>query len=557
MTFLSLSLSLSLSELSRRLRRLAGALAAVTVAGLAAAPPGVLAETGKPPPRLERITIDGLAPWHRAEKPIIDGEGRIRVIVDLMEEATERQLEAARPLIERFDLKRDRHNPQALLAIEAFERRHGIEPQFRENGRGERERSNVTSWVGASVTAYLTAGQIEAIRRDPDVRLVTEDRLVRFSSNPPWWPSWNGAPWTELNDWGWHAVGGRSASPNSQRVVWIIDSGVAHHADLGSVAARINLDGGSPVGCYAHATHIAGIIGATSGNGQGRRGIYAGVTMVSINGGVGGLGCDNTSSADFVGRALDYVYSQSLVWYSGNHRPNVINLSINWGAQTGWWVAPNGAYVAETNQPKIARAATPGFVIPGWSLYHPGNVVVQSAGNFSADSCALNHSLPYWPWSYPASFSYKPSGGAAAASADDGVLVMGALNQWGGVAAPFSNSYPIGGIGEPGSNVGACIDLWAPGDFIYSTWGMGGDLTNQSTYYSGGQPETCASMSCTSPPHSGWAWLSGTSMAAPHAAAAAAYFIDAYSLTTPAAVEQMLRAGAQTLPNGLKMVKLP
>jgi hypothetical protein len=340
-------------------------------------------------------------------------------------------------------------------------------------------------------------------------------------------------------------------------VVWIIDSGVAHHADPGSVAARINLDGGSPVGCYAHATHIAGIIGATSGNGQGRRVIYAGVTMVSINGGVGGWGCDYTSSAAFVGEALDYVYSQTLVWYTGNHRPNVINLSINWGALTGWRIEGNGAYVPESNQPKMARAATPGFVIPGWLLYHPGNVVVQSAGNFAADSCALNHALPHWPYSYGASFAYKPAGAATAAASDDGVLVVGALNSWGNIAIPFQGAYPLGGAGEPGSNAGACVDLRAPGDFIYSTCGMGWGATHQNAFYSGGQPESCSFMSCTSPPHSGWAWLSGTSMAAPRAAAVAAWIIDAYALGTPAAVEQVMRSNAQTLPNGLKMVSNP
>ena len=37
------------------------------------------------------------------------------------------------------------------------------------------------------------------------------------------------------------------------------------------------------------------------------------------------------------------------------------------------------------------------------------------------------------------------------------------------------------------------------------------------------------------------AWLSGTSMAAPHVAAAAAYVADLYGLTTPAAIEQKLR----------------
>ena len=84
----------------------------------------------------------------------------------------------------------------------------------------------------------------------------------------------------------------------------------------------------------------------------------------------------------------------------------------------------------------------------------------------------------------------------------------------------------------------------------------------QGAFYSGGQPATCSSGTCLSPPHEGWAHLSGTSMAAPHVAAAAAYYIDKYGLTTPAQVEQMLRStatgspGNTSLPSGLNMVQL-
>ena len=42
--------------------------------------------------------------------------------------------------------------------------------------------------------------------------------------------------------------------------------------------------------------------------------------------------------------------------------------------------------------------------------------------------------------------------------------------------------------------------------------------------------------------HTGLGILSGTSMAAPHVAGAAAYLADALSLTTPAGIEQAVRA---------------
>jgi hypothetical protein len=544
--------SLSLSDLRRRLKRLGGVVSAVAVMGLAASPPVALAETGRPPPKLERITVDGLVPYHRAEKPITNAEGRIRVIVDLMDEATERYLEAARPLIERFDPKRDRHNPQALMAIEAFERRHGIEPEFQENERGERVRSNVTSWVGASVTAYLTAGQIEAIRRDPDVRLVTEDRAAKFSSDPPWWPSWNGNPWTELRDWGAEAVGTRafvSKEPPGDNVsVWLIDSGVAFHEELESVS-RMTVGGGTVVGSFAHATHVAGIIGAKANNAQGRVGIYSLVPIVSMK------GPDYTGghSIDSISTALDLIYVASLVQSPQIGRPNVVNMSINPHAHTGF--SPVG--VAQTNQPKIAHLAVPRLFN---GLHYPGNVFVQSAGNFFADSCSnwplYNPNDPEGP-RHEGTLAFKPWAGATSAAPDDGVLVVGAVNQYGAVAAPFSAAYPLVANADHGSSFGACIDIWAPGDFIYSTWGEGAYDTDTGAVYSGGQPEACALMSCASPPHRGWAWLSGTSMAAPHVAAVAAYVIQQMAATTPAQVESVLRAGAQQLPSGLPLVRMP
>ena len=112
---------------------------------------------------------------------------------------------------------------------------------------------------------------------------------------------------------------------------------------------------------------------------------------------------------------------------------------------------------------------------------------------------------------------------------------------------------------NPGSNWGKCVDIWAPGDFIYSTWGKGdgnawstvnpldyanytnsANFTVNGTKYSGSQPSNYV-VGSSSANYSGWQWLSGTSMAAPHVAAAAAYLADKFALTSPAAIEQAIR----------------
>ena len=516
-------------------------------AGLLLTPAVEAADTVASPQRAVRIEFDGLAPYHQKRDAIVDAQGRTRVIVDFVDSAQDAYLEAAREDIERFVPDRDRHNPVALRLIEDYERRFGIEPVYRTNVRGEPERSNLTTWVGASLVAYLTAEQIEGLRRDKNVRLVTQDAPIGFSS-PMWTPSWNGDPWTELNDWGWTAVQGKSRLNDSTRKVYIIDSGVAFHDDLASVIDRRNVvplsEGGArhQVGCYAHSTHVAGIVGASQNNGSNRRGVYAGVDMVSL-----AIAYDpssvrscNTVSASSaaIGIALDTVYWEGVALIgSPQLKPHIVNLSANDFTDTGF--DTNG--VAETNQQKIVTLITPGWAMPSFYWWHPGHVFVQSAGNQYQNACS------------GASVKAFKIAWNASTTAVDGAIVVGAINAEGkpvgGPNGAFQDAYPAFTDffpspyilrGEAGSNYGPCVDMWAPGDFIYSTWGQGIESTLQSGGYSGGEPSSCASGTCVSPAEQGWALLSGTSMAAPHVAAAAAYVADLYGLTTPAAIEQKL-----------------
>jgi len=246
--------------------------------------------------------------------------------------------------------------------------------------------------------------------------------------------------------------------------------------------------------------------------------------------------------------ALNQIYLEGLQSMIETPRPNVVNLSLNAAAGTG--IDSSG--VPEINWTKINGLVTPAIL---WSMppiytRHPGHVVVQSAGNFYRDACDTYNA------GYGASYAYKTSFSAQGTSVD-GVIVVGALNSSGlpvgGGNGTFSSNYPLFGdppvglpapwaFAEAGSNYGSCVDMWAPGDFIYSTWGQGYRSTRDYASYGGGEPSLCAGGGCVSAPHSGWAFLSGTSMAAPHVAAAAAYVADLYSLTSPAAIEQHLRS---------------
>lgn len=385
-------------------------------------------------------------------------------------------------------------------------------------------------------------------------------------------------------------MNGKSVLPGSGRKVYIIDSGVAHHGDLTSVSQRVNVNCGtggdcsgisvswpgvgyySTVGCYAHATHVAGIVGAGANNTAPRVGVYAGVNMVSIAlGGSQGtynnawIPCSFGGTNDYVvggvtvsniGFAFDFIAAQNQPTGPIPYLVSVATMSIN-GGKLGF----TGG-VAETNRTKLQTMVNPANV---WRYrqglweqwYYPGVFFTQSAGNQNQDACLQR------PDGSSAAFqtASSPSGTAV-----DGIMVVGAIRQ-DGTAVSSKSPAPVpyftlpeprfSSSTEPGSNFGNCVDIWAPGDAIYSTWGSGPNSTYSTAAYYGGQPNGYVIGTAPGSPSDpnpltlyqglfGWQWLSGTSMAAPHVAAAAAYMADRYNLLTPIDIETQVRVNWKT-----------
>ena len=518
------------------------------------------------------------AAYHNAAKPIIDKQGRTRVIVDFTDGARDAY---PRELLVNFDPKKDTQQPQVLALVTDYEQRYGF------------VREGLTTWVGASVTAYLTASQIEQLKADSNVKLLTDDEYQQFSAPatpPPWPPSWtNGTAWEELNDWGRTAVNGKEVLPGSYRKVYIIDSGVAFHSDLSSVSQRVNVNCGtggdcsgiatpspsvtppgigvySTVGCYAHATHVAGIVGASANGTAPRVGIYAGVNMVSIALGqtqgvynnawipcaFGGTNDYNLNGVTVsnIGFAFDFIAAQNQPTGPISGTANIATLSLN-GGKLGF----TGG-VAETNRSKLLAMVNPAsswhYFQGQWvQWYYPGIFFTQSAGNQNQNACGQIGSNS-------AAFQTTPS---PTGTAVDGIMVVGAIRQDGTAVSDLNGNLGpnftlpeprFSSATEPGSNFGNCVDIWAPGDFIYSTWGSGLNSTYSTANYFGGQPNTYVPGTAPGSPSDpnpatlyqglfGWQWLSGTSMAAPHVAAAAAYMADKYNLVTPIEIEQKIR----------------
>jgi len=397
-----------------------------------------------------------LAPLHEArgvgKKQITDDKGLVYYIVDLVDHAQDAFSDARTAKgKQRFH---ERHSGKAQNMVEAFERQYGF------------DYVEMTSWVGNSFSAYLSQAQVENLRADPRVKLVSEVTEVTLSA-APWYDSTIPtleSPYYETHSWGKNAVTAFSKISNNTRRVYIIDIGVGDHEDLTNVITRVNASSGiSLVGCYPHATHVAGIIGAAYGN-KGVAGVNAGAKLISVS--ALNTNSSQASCAEYrpiedaaLGSAMDWVKWDIVL--NGASQTGIVNISIN-----GPSFRPG-----KTLNIKMLNLATP--YLGGY--YHPGAFIAQSAGNGFVSACTgLTQPLTgnQVEGQY-ASFGY--SGGTP--NTTDGIMVVGAINNNGQPVTTNNGGFNYGsayGGYESGSNFGSCVEVWAPGNNIYSTWGGGG-----------------------------------------------------------------------------------
>jgi subtilisin family serine protease len=529
---------------------------------------------------------DKLAPIHRAEQPIKDAQGRVEVIVDLDFNA-DKDTEFSNELTTPEELKWDGHRGKTVKFLNKFEKKYGL------------SRSGMTSWTVASMTGFVTEAELQKIAKDKLVKLITENERVTPSA-------FFQATDTVLNgesySWGWKLTNNNFVlnAGTSPRRVYVIDGGIADHDDL-NVVERTNVACGTGVrncstglsndqfpvvSCYPHATHVAGIVGAYGNNSKTSAGVYSGVKLYSVGAsyasgaGLGkcsdpfnGFVLPSNTTISSLGYAFDWVTKSTLLKVqAGDPRVPIVTMSINPG-RLGF--DSNG--IAETNRAKLLDMVTPAAnaCAPkgNWDskvcvlVNYPGAFFAQSAGNQSGSG--RNICSEYTNGATGSSWAYQhayPNNNTT--NPNDGVMVVGAIHS-DGVSVdvtptgftpaknrPFSATTPVGLTGTvASSNFGGCVDVWAPGNAIYSTWcDHAGPLSCVvgTTYSGNGNSGT-----------RGWGIISGTSMAAPFVAGAAAYLADAYSLATPAAIEQAVRqrffatGSNDRAGNAINIVQLP
>ena len=349
---------------------------------------------------------------------------------------------------------------------------------------------------------------------------------------PPWSDSVEGGE--IVASWGTNAIASGIEAYDKEKhknpvMVIVLDTGVGKHESLTASMPNethwLNVKKDEPkytVGCNPHATHVAGIIG---GKGTAFRGVFPGVPITSVNFQTNFSQEQNCAtgsplSPDTVAETLESIYNFIANKYKGPKVSVVINFSAS-SAADGWAGGPN--FFVDMEEGKVGywfkKIATP-------AGEYPGAVVVLAAGNASKNACITTYS----------DFA------TASAHPSDGILVAGALDRNGqpvmkdGFWTKESNTpdaLPDSNSGA-GSNYGRCVDLWAPGHEIYSSWG---DRENLQSLGDGNKLSNVHRMK------------SGTSMAAPHIAGLAAYLIatSEEATLTPADVEAKIRALATNL----------
>lgn len=451
-----------------------------------------------------------------------DQHGRPLYIVDL-KEGTEAGYSEGRSEngSQRFH---PRHSGKVQNMVESFEQQYGFAV------------GDMTSWVGLSMTVYLNKNQVEGLRNDPRVERITEVMPVQLSSLPPWSDT-PAVPGTfvhqnglspEVKPWGVQAVNGKSG--NGGTVIYLIDAGVGYHADLGNNITRVNPSCYNPaqgqysyncslpvVGCYPHATAVAGIIAAKSANGSGTVGVNPAATIVSVATSYqpnSSMNCVRPSAdTATIAAALDWIRSD--IYTRNRWKPGIVNISMNDDPPNNEWVL---VFTSETIKTKM-RALSSGLI---GGTYYAGGFIVQSAGNYGDDACTHAYNEP---------------------NPGDGIMVVGAVDKQGQPASVMT--------GIPGTSYGRCVEVWAPGKDIIHPWAAV-PLSPEALLSQNGNVS-----------YNYYQRSDGTSWAAPHVAAVAAYLADTRGLISAPAIEAAVRSlfywnGARDAQNyPVNMISLP
>jgi len=143
--------------------------------------------------------------------------------------------------------------------------------------------------------AFVPPGRLAALMQDPDVLSVEQDGVASiYAQTIPWGISNIGATTNST-------LAGNGSGTVTGPTVFIIDTGIAAHADL-NLVGHVNYAGGQNSDCHGHGTHVAGTVAARD-NAADVVGVAPGVAVF----GVKVLGCNGSGTWSGIISGMDYV----------------------------------------------------------------------------------------------------------------------------------------------------------------------------------------------------------------------------------------------------------
>lgn len=285
----------------------------------------------------------------------------------------------------------DRTAKSNFTAAHRTETTPKIEKFLRENTIEESRVIDMFTAAFTGFTAELTPQEAEALRNNPNVEGVEQDRMITLDAISE---KGGDSDISELDRFqiascGVTAAGGPGTGP-SYKWIWIIDTGIdLDHPDLNVVTSYAKaFAGGTAQDCHGHGSHVAGLAAAKN-NFIGVVGVSAGANVVPVK---VFPNCKGKTALSSIINGINYVAQNDIpgdvvnISIGGYYGANCSNFSSYINAIAG--LANNGTRVAIAAGNESANAA----------VYQPACVNMANVYTVAAMNCNGTFASSYSNW---------------------------------------------------------------------------------------------------------------------------------------------------------------